>query len=95
MFDVVNRVLGGLCLVRLLNDSLHLLRCVRPHCLGADIACQRDRSRLIIGVPQVEDLSVEQLALRQGRSLFEEIYGITVQLRPEVRREPRPSSSQF
>jgi len=60
-----------------------------------NIVCHRDRSRLIIGVPQVEDLSVEQLALRPGRALFEEIYGMTVQLRPEVRREPRPPGTQL
>lgn len=60
-----------------------------------NIVCQRDRSRLIIGVPQCDDLSVEQLALRQGRSLFEEIYGMTVQLRPEFRREARPPGTQL
>jgi exopolyphosphatase / guanosine-5'-triphosphate,3'-diphosphate pyrophosphatase len=60
-----------------------------------NITCQRERSRLVIGVPQSEDLSVEQLALRQGRSLFEEIYGFTVLLRAEARQEPRPASTQL
>ena len=61
----------------------------------SNITCQRERSRLVIGVPLVDDLSVEQLALRQGRSLFEEIYGVTVQLRPEARREAKQPSSQL
>jgi exopolyphosphatase/guanosine-5'-triphosphate,3'-diphosphate pyrophosphatase len=60
-----------------------------------NITCQRERSRLVIGIPQSEDLSVEQLALRQGRSLFEEIYGFTVHLRPVARQEPRPASTQL
>jgi exopolyphosphatase/guanosine-5'-triphosphate,3'-diphosphate pyrophosphatase len=61
----------------------------------SNITCQRERSKLVIGVPLVDDLSVEQLALRQGRSLFEEIYGVTVQLRTEARREAKQPSSQL
>ena len=60
-----------------------------------DISCIRDRSRLIISVPHVEDLSVEQLALRQGRALFEEIYGIQVLLRTQGRLEIKGPSSQL
>lgn len=60
-----------------------------------NITCQRERSRLVIGVPQTEDLSVEQLALRQGRSLFEEIYGFTVHVRTVARQDPRPASTQL
>jgi exopolyphosphatase/guanosine-5'-triphosphate,3'-diphosphate pyrophosphatase len=46
-----------------------------------DLQCSRDGQRLIIAVPYVDDLSVEQLALRQSGSLFEEIYGMQVLLR--------------
>jgi exopolyphosphatase/guanosine-5'-triphosphate,3'-diphosphate pyrophosphatase len=60
-----------------------------------DISCVRDRSRLIITAPHVEDLSVEQLALRQGRALFEEVYGIQVLLRTQGRVDQRGSSSQL
>lgn len=60
-----------------------------------DIACHRDRNRLVITVPQADELSVEQLALRQGRSLFEEIYGMTVQLRTDIRLDVRQPSSQL
>jgi exopolyphosphatase/guanosine-5'-triphosphate,3'-diphosphate pyrophosphatase len=60
-----------------------------------DITCVRDRSRLVVTVPQVDDLSVEQLALRQGRSLFEEIYGIQVLLRTQARPELKGPSSQL
>ena len=60
-----------------------------------DITCVRDRSRLIVSVPQVDDLSVEQLALRQGRTLFEEIYGMQVLLRTQARPELKGPSSQL
>ena len=46
-----------------------------------DVHCRRDGSRLIIEVPEVDDLSIEQLALRQSGSLFEEIFGLQVLLR--------------
>lgn len=60
-----------------------------------DIVCSRDRSRFIVGAPQVDDVSVEQLALRQGRSLFEEIYGLQVLLRTQARQEVKGPSSQL
>jgi exopolyphosphatase/guanosine-5'-triphosphate,3'-diphosphate pyrophosphatase len=42
---------------------------------------QRRRNSIDIHVTGVEDLALEQLALRQSGSLFEEIYGLPVQLR--------------
>jgi exopolyphosphatase/guanosine-5'-triphosphate,3'-diphosphate pyrophosphatase len=45
------------------------------------IKCRREDNRLIIGVPGVEDLALEQLALRQSGSLFEETFGLQVLLR--------------
>jgi exopolyphosphatase/guanosine-5'-triphosphate,3'-diphosphate pyrophosphatase len=46
-----------------------------------DVHCRRDGSRLIIEVPEVDDVSIETLALRQSGSLFEEIFGLQVLLR--------------
>jgi exopolyphosphatase/guanosine-5'-triphosphate,3'-diphosphate pyrophosphatase len=48
-----------------------------------DFRCQKDKGdgRLIIIVPGVRDLSLEQLAMRQAGSLFEEVFGREVLLR--------------
>ena len=47
----------------------------------SDIQCRSDAKRLVIIAKGVEDVSVEQLALRQSGSLFEETYGLPVQIR--------------
>lgn len=41
----------------------------------------REKDRLIIAVPDVDDLSLEQLAINQTGGLFEETYGLKVLLR--------------
>ncbi len=41
-----------------------------------------DSNQLVISIPNVDDLTLEQLALRQGGSLFEETFGLQVLLRP-------------
>lgn len=46
-----------------------------------EIACIRETNRLIISIPRVEDLSLEQLALKQSGALFEETFGQPVLLR--------------
>lgn len=46
-----------------------------------ELRISRESGRLIISVPQVDDLSLEQLALKQSGSLFEETYGWPVMLR--------------
>lgn len=43
--------------------------------------CIRETKRIVIELPGVEDNSMEQLALRQNGSMFEEVYGIPVMLR--------------
>jgi exopolyphosphatase/guanosine-5'-triphosphate,3'-diphosphate pyrophosphatase len=43
--------------------------------------CLREAGRLVFSVPMVEDLSLEQLALKQNGSLFEETFGLPVLLR--------------
>lgn len=47
-----------------------------------EIKCVRERDRLVIQVPGVDDVSLEQLAMRQNGALFEEIFGLPVLLRP-------------
>lgn len=51
-----------------------------------DIRCFRDAGRLIIAIRGIEDLSLEQLALRQNSLLFEETFGLPVLLRRERTR---------
>ncbi len=46
-----------------------------------DIQCRQENKRLIIIPAGVEDVSLEQLALRQSGTLFEEVYGLPVQIR--------------
>lgn len=50
-----------------------------------DIQCRIDSKRLVITAGGVEDVSLEQLALRQNGSLFEETYGMPAQIRPARR----------
>lgn len=46
-----------------------------------EIHCNREKATLVMSIPNVDDLSLEQLALRQKGSLFEEIFGMKVLLR--------------
>lgn len=48
-----------------------------------EVECIREADRVIIQVPKVEDLALEQLALKQNGSMFEEIFGLSVLLRPD------------
>ena len=45
------------------------------------LQCTRERGRLVISVSGADDLSLEQLAVRQKGSLFKEIFGMSVLLR--------------
>ncbi|MEO8494951.1 MAG: Ppx/GppA phosphatase family protein [Planctomycetota bacterium] len=47
----------------------------------SNIRCEIKGNRLVISVPNVQDISLEQLALRQNASMFEEVFGLQVQLR--------------
>jgi len=58
-------------------DALEASRGQRLH----ELRFSREGGRLVIGIPQVEDLSLEQLALKQSGSLFEETFGMPVLLR--------------
>jgi exopolyphosphatase/guanosine-5'-triphosphate,3'-diphosphate pyrophosphatase len=46
-----------------------------------ELRFSREGGRLVISVPQVDDLSLEQLTLKQSGTLFEETYGMPVILR--------------
>lgn len=48
-----------------------------------EFRCKREEGRLVISIPDVDDLSLEQLALRQNGAIFEEVFGVPVLLRPE------------
>ena len=57
-----------------------------------ELECHRKANTLVISIPHVDDLSVEQLALKQNRSLFEEVFGMQVQFRTSSRSDFRPGS---
>lgn len=61
----------------------------------SDINALRQRNTFVIVAPNLDDLSVEQLAIKQGRTLFEEVFGMTVMLRTTARVEQRSESSQL
>lgn len=46
-----------------------------------NIRCDIKKNRMVISVPNVQDVSLEQLALRQNSAMFEEVFGLQVQLR--------------
>lgn len=46
-----------------------------------ELMCEIEEGRLIIAIPRVDDLSLEQLAIRQNSTLFEEVFGMRVLLR--------------
>lgn len=49
-----------------------------------DFSVEVDNRTLVISIPGLTDLSLEQLELRQKGSLFEETYGLKVLLRPDL-----------
>lgn len=59
------------------------------------IECDRVRDRIVISVPAVEDLSIEQIALRQNSTFFESIFGLEVLLRTRIRTSASEPSSQL
>jgi exopolyphosphatase/guanosine-5'-triphosphate,3'-diphosphate pyrophosphatase len=46
-----------------------------------ELHCEIEDHRLVISIPRVDDLSLEQLAMRQNSGLFEEVFGMKVLLR--------------
>jgi exopolyphosphatase/guanosine-5'-triphosphate,3'-diphosphate pyrophosphatase len=51
----------------------------------SNIRCRREEDRLVILTHGVEDVSLEQLTVRQSGELFEEIFGMSVLLRSDSR----------
>jgi exopolyphosphatase/guanosine-5'-triphosphate,3'-diphosphate pyrophosphatase len=58
-------------------DALDESRSQRIH----ELTTAREEGRLVVSIPLVEDLSLEQLALKQTGALFEETFGCPVLLR--------------
>jgi exopolyphosphatase/guanosine-5'-triphosphate,3'-diphosphate pyrophosphatase len=50
-----------------------------------EIRCERKDGQLVISIPRVNDLALEQLALKQLGALFEDIYGMAIVLRRALR----------
>jgi exopolyphosphatase/guanosine-5'-triphosphate,3'-diphosphate pyrophosphatase len=50
-----------------------------------NIRCQREEDRLVIEVPRVADLSLEQLAVREKGAMFEDVFGLRVHVRRATR----------
>jgi exopolyphosphatase / guanosine-5'-triphosphate,3'-diphosphate pyrophosphatase len=46
----------------------------------SSIECRREKENLVISVPNVEDLTLEQLAIQNKCDMFEEVYGMSVVL---------------
>jgi exopolyphosphatase/guanosine-5'-triphosphate,3'-diphosphate pyrophosphatase len=51
----------------------------------SNIRCRREEDRLVILTQGVEDVSLEQLTVRQSGELFEEVFGMSVLLRSDSR----------
>jgi len=47
-----------------------------------EIRCHREPKRLVIAVPGVDDVSLEQMAMRAHSALFHDVFGMPVLLRP-------------
>ena len=78
MLDRDERVfVAKLAAILRVADALDDSRSQRIH----EVNCTHEDGRLVISIPRVEDLSLEQLALRQSASLFEETFGLSVLLR--------------
>ncbi|QDT31237.1 Ppx/GppA phosphatase family protein [Thalassoglobus polymorphus] len=60
-----------------------------------EIECTRTRNRLVISVPNIDDLSVEQIAMRRNRQFFESIFGLDVLLRTQVKELKIEPSAQL
>jgi exopolyphosphatase/guanosine-5'-triphosphate,3'-diphosphate pyrophosphatase len=52
-----------------------------------DVSCSREGGQFIVGVRDVEDLTLERLALKEKGSMFEEVYGLKVVFRTESSTE--------
>ncbi len=60
-----------------------------------EIECVRSRGRIVISVPNVDDLSVEQIAMRRNRQFFESIFGVDVLLRTQIKELNVEPSAQL
>ncbi len=49
-----------------------------------EITCSKRKDSLLITIPDIEDISLEQLALQSKGTMFEDVYGIKVVLRKKM-----------
>ena len=47
-----------------------------------EIECSREGKQLLIQVPGVDDVSLEQISMRENSGLFRDVFGMQVLLRP-------------
>lgn len=47
-----------------------------------EVECVREEKRLVIQVPGIRDVSIEQIAMKQQAGLFRDVFGMQVMLRP-------------
>jgi exopolyphosphatase/guanosine-5'-triphosphate,3'-diphosphate pyrophosphatase len=52
------------------------------------IECFREKDRFVIAVPNVDDLTLEQVAMQNKADMFEEVYGMTVVLERKGASKP-------
>jgi len=47
-----------------------------------DIKCLNQKGKLLIDIYGVDDVSLEQIAMREQSTLFRDVFGLAVDLRP-------------
>lgn len=75
-------VIAKLAAILRTADALDVSHSQRVH----KITCRLDRARCTITAPDVDDLSLEQIAVRQKGPMFEDVYGASVVLRKSPSR---------
>lgn len=60
-----------------------------------EISCTQSKDRIVMTVPNVDDLSVEQIAMRRNRQFFESIFGLEVLLRTQIKELKLEPSAQL
>ncbi len=59
------------------------------------VACQREGHKLVLHADNLDDVTIEQMSLRQASGLFEEVFGLKVELKGVQSTELRPSRTRL
>lgn len=59
------------------------------------VTCRREGNKLVLQADNLDDVSIEQMSLRQASGLFEEVFGLKVELRGVQSTELRPSRTRL